>query len=144
MDVLPVLCALCVHCVLYSGVTAASSSQEFRKPDPQINDVNFTDHVLFPFSTVRSLLDCVRQCAGRERCRAFTFVPGPGSCQGYYVRPASGDSHVDLPHARTFNSPTPPIPGKDTESTMQDEGHRPSEVDRDSPPCRMRGTAHPR
>ncbi|KAL8591550.1 hypothetical protein ACOMHN_055517 [Nucella lapillus] len=78
-----------------------------------INDVKFTTHIVNRLHPVRSLLDCLRQCAAdRDRCKAVTFAPGsPAICQGHSKVMAAGDNSVALPRAKTFAfGPVPPTP----------------------------------
>ncbi|XP_076437529.1 uncharacterized protein LOC143276777 [Babylonia areolata] len=102
--------ALC--CLLLSNnavVEAGSGQRYFLITNTRLNDVTFTDNILFPFAKVRSLLDCSRLCASRDGCKAFTYVESSRSCQGHSVRIAAGDANVDLPQARTFNFTIAPI-----------------------------------
>ncbi|KAL8591549.1 hypothetical protein ACOMHN_055516 [Nucella lapillus] len=87
--------------------------ENYHISNTHIDDVAFTTHISDRLHPVRSLLDCLRQCAAdRHRCKAVTFIPGrPALCQGHSKVMATGDISVALPRAKTFAlGPVPPTP----------------------------------
>ncbi|KAL8563134.1 hypothetical protein ACOMHN_022063 [Nucella lapillus] len=99
---LGVLCV--IHLLRHDlPIVQADSVKPYDIYNTHLNNISFSENILFPFTSARSMLECARHCATHLDCLAFTYIPRSGSaCQGYAVQVAAGDPSEYLPSARTF------------------------------------------
>ncbi|KAL8572164.1 hypothetical protein ACOMHN_057839 [Nucella lapillus] len=107
--------ALCALLLWWGGATPVSSDvRQVYVTDTHMDDVTFTTHILSPFRQVRSLLECVQRCVWNDLCKTLTYLSATGSgsstCQGHSEWMNSSDTHMGLPHAKTFRLRPPSIP----------------------------------
>ena len=96
------------------AVTALSLAIATRSALPQkealfhktgLDDVYFSNDIIFENGCVRSKLDCARQCASDECCVTFTYTKlyaGHGICRGHWTAVATGNVTTSLYRARTY------------------------------------------